>query len=404
MTDSLTGPGADPDADPPPPAPRRRRWLRWTAVIAACLVLLVAGAGWVLYERLNGNITTDDDTAELLRKYEAERPTVLVKGAQNILLIGSDDRRGRNGRYGRDLGTQRSDTAIVLHLSRKRDRATAVSIPRDLMVPIPHCERPGGKRQKAVFGQFNYAFEKAGAACAIRTVERLTGVRIDHHMIVDFDGFKRLVNAVGGVEVCLTAPMRDAKARVDLPAGRQTLDGERALGFVRARYALGNGSDTQRIARQQAFLSSLVRKVRGNGVLLNPTKLYPVLDAATSALTTDPGLNSLRDLYNLVRGVRDIPSDKVDFLTVPRRAYRHNAARDELVQPAADLLFARLREDRPVTSGQSTAEAADEVADNTGGKNGTKGDKATRKAAREARSVTLPGVAPTARGLCEKRR
>ncbi len=367
---------------------------------ASVLVLLVAGAGWVLYERLNGNITTDSDTAELLRKYEAERPTVLVKGAQNILLTGSDDRGGPNGRYGRDWSTQRSDTAIVLHLSRDRDRATAVSIPRDLMVRIPHCERPGGKRQRATFGQFNYAFEKAGAACTIRTVEQLTGVRIDHHMIVDFEGFKRLVNAVGGVQVRLAAPMRDAKARVDLPAGRQVLDGEQALDFVRARYTLGNGSDTQRIARQQAFMSSLVREVRSSGVLLNPTKLYPVLDAATSTLTTDPGLDSLRDLYNLVRGVREIPSDKVDFLTVPRRAFRHNAARDELVQPDADRLFAQLREDRPVTIRRSTVEAAD----NADGRKGTKVDKADISPGDTSPGAASPGPAPAARGLCEKRK
>lgn len=395
MTDS---PAAE--ADPPPSAPRRHHWLRWAAAACAVLVLLVSGAGWVLYERLNGNISTDTDTAELLRKYEAERPTVLVKGAQNILLIGSDDRGGRNGRYGRDVGTQRSDTTVVLHLSRQRDRATAVSIPRDLMVRIPHCERPGGKRQPAVFGQFNYAFEKAGAACTIRTVERLTGVRIDHHMIVDFDGFKKLVDAVGGVEVCLTAPMRDRKARVHLPAGRQVLDGEEALGFVRARYTLGNGSDTQRIARQQAFMSSLVRKVQGSGVLLNPTRLYPVLDAATSALTTDPGLDSLRDLYNLVRGVRDIPSNKVDFLTVPRRSFRHNTARDELVQPDADLLFAQLREDRPVTPGRSTVEAGD----NERRINGSKDGKAPDSPVRSPRSAATSADPPPARGLCEKRK
>ncbi|MER0247313.1 LCP family protein [Streptomyces sp. HSW2009] len=387
-----------PEADPPP-APRRH-WLRWAAIVCAVLVLLVSGVGWVLYQRLNGNITTDEDTAALLRKYESERPTVRVKGAQNILLIGSDDRAGRNGRYGRDVGTQRSDTTIVLHLSRDRDRATALSIPRDLMVQIPHCERPGGKRQQPVFGQFNYAFEKAGAACTIRTVEKLTGIRIDHHLIVDFDGFKRLVDAVGGVEMCLTAPVRDPRARVHLPAGRQVLNGEEALGFVRARYTLGNGSDTQRIARQQAFLSSLVHKVHDSGVLLNPTRLYPVLDAATSALTTDAGLNSLRDLYNLVRGVRGIPSDKVEFLTVPRRSFRENAARDELVQPAADLLFAQLREDRPVTSKQNTVEARGTI----GGANSTKDDKTGASQGKEARSGASSPASPPARGACGKRR
>ncbi|MBB5939092.1 LCP family protein [Streptomyces zagrosensis] len=386
--------------DAPLDAPRRHRWLRWTAVGAAALVLLVAGAGWVVYERLDGNITTDTDTAELLRKYEAERPTALVQGARNILLIGSDDRGGRNGRYGRDVGTQRSDTTILLHLSKDRDRATAVSIPRDLMVLIPHCERPGGQRQKAVFGQFNYAFEKAGASCTIRTVEQLTGVRINHHLIVDFDGFKKMINAVDGVEVCLATPMRDHKARVDLPAGHQVLNGEQALGFVRARYTLGNGSDTQRIARQQAFMSSLVRKMQGSGVLLNPTRLYPVLDAATSALTTDPGLDSLRDLYNLVRGVRNIPSDKVEFMTIPRRSYRHNVARDEIVQPDADRLFGQLREDRPVTPEESTVEAAN----NTQRMNAPKDDKADHTEGISPRTPASPTASPAARGLCEKRK
>jgi anionic cell wall polymer biosynthesis LytR-Cps2A-Psr (LCP) family protein len=179
-------------------------------------------------------------------------------------------------------------------------------------------------------------------------VEKLTDIRIDHHVVVDFHGFKKMVDAVDGVEVCLREPIDDRAAKLRLPAGHVTLNGEQALGYVRARKTLGDGSDTERMERQQRFLGALVNKVRSNDVLLNPVKLYPVLDAATSSLTTDPGLASLRGLYDLVRGLRDIPMEQVQFLTVPRESYAYDANRDQLVEPAADRLFERLRTDAPL--------------------------------------------------------
>ncbi|MEV7173724.1 LCP family protein [Streptomyces sp. NPDC090085] len=352
MTDSAGIPGGTGAAGggQPPPRNRRRRLLRWIGLGAVLLVLLGTAAGWWAYNTLDGNITEDSSAAAELERYERERPAHLATGAQNILLIGSDSRAGRgNAGYGEDKGTQRSDTTILLHLPRDRESATAVSIPRDLMTEIPSCLKPDGSRTAPSFAQFNWSFEWGGAACTIRTVEKLTGIRIDHHMVIDFAGFKRMVDAVGGVEVCLRQPVDDAQAKLRLPAGRQTLRGEQALGFVRARHSLGNGSDTERMQRQQQFLGSLVKKVQSNGVLLNPARLYPLLDAATSSLTTDPGLASLRNLYELVRGVRDIPTERITFLTVPRRPYGPNPNRDELVEPDAALLFRQLREDRSVT-------------------------------------------------------
>ncbi|MFK4066235.1 LCP family protein [Streptomyces sp. NPDC029674] len=328
---------------------RRHRWVRWTALGVAVLVLGAGGAGWVAYEKLNGNITKDTDAAAELARYDKERPTPLVQGAQNILLLGSDTRAGPvNSKYGRDPGTERSDTTILLHLAADRRSATAVSIPRDLMVEIPGCRRPDGSRSQPQFAQFNLAFAVGGTACAIRTVEKLTTIRVDHHMVVDFAGFKGMVDAVDGVQVCLRAPIDDSDAHVKLAPGLRTLNGEQALGFVRARKSLGNGSDTERMDRQQEFLAALVNKVQSNDVLLNPTKLYPVLDAATSSLTTDPALASLRGLYDLVRGMRNIPTERVQFLTVPRQSYTYDANRDELVEPAAEQLFTRLRSDAPV--------------------------------------------------------
>ncbi|QEU97583.1 LCP family protein [Streptomyces kanamyceticus] len=343
------GPGAGASPSGVGAVRRRRRWLRYGAIGVAVLVLAAGGVGWAAYQKLNGNITKDTDAAAELARYEKERPTPLVHDAQNILLIGSDTRAGRgNKKYGRDPGTQRSDTTILLHLAADRQSATAVSIPRDVMVDIPSCRRTDGSRTRAQFAQFNWAFEFGGTACTIRTIEKLTKIRVDHHMVVDFAGFKGMVDAVDGVQVCLRAPMNDTDAHVKLAAGKQTLNGEQALGYVRARKSLGNGSDTDRMDRQQEFLGALVNKVQSNDVLLNPAKLYPVLDAATSSLTTDPALASLRGLYELVRGMRNIPTERVQFLTVPRQSYSYDANRDELVEPAAEELFTRLRTDTPV--------------------------------------------------------
>ncbi|MER6393065.1 LCP family protein [Streptomyces sp. NPDC001523] len=351
MTDSAGIPGGTDAAGGPhrPPRGRRRRLLRRAGLGVAVLVLAGAAGGWWIYHKLDGNITEDTSAAAELERYERERPTHLANGSQNILLIGSDSRSGKgNAKYGPDRGTQRSDTVILLHLPADRKSAAAVSIPRDLMTDVPSCLKADGQRTREQLAQFNWAFEWGGAACTIRTVEKLTGIRIDHHMVVDFSGFKQMVDAVGGVEVCLGRPVNDTEAKLRLPAGRNLLRGEQALGFVRARHSLGNGSDTDRMERQQQFLGSLVNKVQSNGVLLNPTRLYPVLNAATSSVTTDPGLASLRGLYELVRGVRNIPTENITFLTVPRRPHPSNPNRDELVQPEAGRLFGQLRADKPL--------------------------------------------------------
>lgn len=405
----------DPDGAPPEPlgtyapgagssptgegvARRRRRWLRWTAMGAAGLVLVAGGAGWAVYKKLDSNITKDTDAAAELARYEKERPTPLVHDAQNILLIGSDTRSGQgNKKYGRDPGTQRSDTTILLHLAADRKSATAVSIPRDVMVDIPSCRKADGSRTRARFAQFNWAYQFGGTACTIRTIEKMSRIRVDHHMVVDFAGFKDMVDAVDGVQVCLKKPINDKDARLKLPAGKHTLNGEQSLGYVRARKSIGNGSDTDRMDRQQQFLAALVNKVQSNDVLLNPAKLYPVLDAATSSLTTDPALASLRGLYELVRGMRNIPTEQVQFLTVPRRSYVYDPNRDELVEPAADELFTRLRTDAPLQVTREKPETAprdaqadgyEDSEDADGSGSGEKPDDPSR----------TPSPAPTFRG------
>ncbi|WP_428934714.1 LCP family protein [Streptomyces sp. ACT015] len=337
----------------------RRRWALAGGTAAAVVALGAGGAGWLAYAKLSGNITPDRAAAAELARYAGQRPSPPVRGAQNILLIGSDSRAGHgNARYGRDGGSERSDTTILLHLSAGRRSATAVSLPRDLMVDVPGCRRRDDSRSEPAFTMFNSAFATGGSACTIRTVEKLTGIRVDHHVVVDFQGFRKMVDAVDGVRLCLPAPIHDTAARLKLPAGRVTLDGEQALGYVRARKSLGDGSDTERMDRQQRFLGALVNKVQSNGVLLNPVRLYPVLDAATSSLTTDPGLANLRGLYDLVRGLHDIPTEQVRFLTVPRESYVNDSNRDQLVESEARKLFDRLRRDAPVTVARKAPHSA----------------------------------------------
>ncbi|WP_188307865.1 LCP family protein [Streptomyces sp. CBMA123] len=364
----------------PPSAPgrprRRRRWLMITAGAVAFLLVATGALLWIAYRKLDGNIRTDAATDQLLAKLEGERPsrTAGAKGAENILLIGSDDRSGANSSYGGAAGTQRSDTTILVHLAADRKHVTAVSVPRDVMVTVPSCEKPDGSRSKPGTMQFNWAFELGGPACSIRAVEQLTGIRIDHYVILDFSGFKTMVDAIGGVEVCVPQPIHDKDARLDLPAGRQVLHGEQALGYVRARESLGDGSDTQRMGRQQQFLASLIRKVQSQGVLLNPGKLWPVLDAATSSVKADGGLSSLGALYDLTQDLRGIPSPDVVFLTAPRRPYRYDSDRDEFVQPQTAQLFDALRNDRPVAVRPPGSTPAPDAGASPGAVSGTGSD------------------------------
>ncbi|GAA2614812.1 LCP family protein [Streptomyces tubercidicus] len=388
-------PAGGPGRDGPGP-PHRRHWRRLAAVALAGFVLAGGGIGWAVYAKLNGNIQTDSATERELRKWESERPPAGPPNAENVLLIGSDSRKGGNGKYGHSRG-QRSDTTMLLHLAADRKSATAVSIPRDLMVEVPHCLRADGTETEPRPDQFNAAFAAGGPACAIRTAEKLTGIRIDHYLIIDFVGFTKMVDAVDGVEVCLPRPVHDPEAHLTLPAGRQTLHGEDALGYVRARKSLGNGSDTQRMERQQRFLAALVKKVQSNGVLLNPTRLYPVLDAATSSLTTDTALASLKGLYELVRSTRRIPTDRIQFMTVPRQEYHLDPNRDELRQPDAGRLFAQLHSDLPVAVRPPQNAGEEPVRTGNGSSDGRPDSPS---APSPSSGPTFPGTTAE-RGICE---
>jgi LCP family protein required for cell wall assembly len=326
-----------------------------TALLVTFAVLLVTGSvgAFVAYYKINNNINSQDLSGLLSGE---DRPEPIAEGEKkpsNILLIGSDQRQGEQATR---IQGARSDTTILLHLAADRKSAVLVSIPRDSIVDIPACKRPDGSRTIAQRARFNSAYSLAGPACTIRTVEKITDVRIDHHVVIDFRGFKNMVDALDGVEICLPERVDDDKSSLHLDAGRQTVRGKDALAYVRTRYQLGNGSDLGRIDRQQAFLSSMVKKVSSNGLLLRPDRLLSFLDAATKSITTDPGLASLNDLRKLAQSVKDMDTDAVTFVTVPNEPNPADRGNTVLIKEAeANALWSSIRFDRPLPGKEKKA-------------------------------------------------
>ncbi|MER5551560.1 LCP family protein [Streptomyces sp. NPDC002793] len=291
----------------------------WTGGALAVLFLATAGAGAWVYQGLDGNI----GSADVDDKLGGDRPVNLSPGSKNILVVGSDSRDGDNAKYGKDLDTMQSDTLMVMHLSADREWATVVSLPRDSWVSLPACDRGNGTTSGPGYSKINAAFATGGAsgdvsgaaACTIKAVEQSTGLRIDHFMSVDFQGFKGMVNALDGIEVCPETAIHDEKAHLDMEAGCQTVKDEDALGYVRTRYSVGDGSDLGRIGRQQEFMQALAAKAQQK--LTDPTALYDFLDSVTKSLTTDERLAGIKPLTGLANEIKSIPSDRLTFLTVP---------------------------------------------------------------------------------------
>jgi LCP family protein required for cell wall assembly len=327
-----------------------------TALVVTFSLLAVTGtaSALVAYYKLNGNITKDDVNGLLGtdRPKKVENPDAPSE-PENILLIGSDKRKPKN--VTADNAGQRSDTTILLHLAADRKSAVLVSIPRDTIVDIPLCKQHDGSTVPAQPAtMFNAAFSAAGAACTIKTVEKLTKIRIDHHVVIDFGGFKDMVNALGGVKICLPQSVNDPDSHLVLSKGEHTVHGYQALAYVRTRHGLGNGSDIQRIDRQQAFLGSMISKIKSKGLLLRPDRLLSFLGAATNSITTDPGLGSLNALRKLAQDVKAIDTKNVTFLTAPNEPYALDPNRVQL-KPSASTVWNALRYDQPLPGKKKTS-------------------------------------------------
>ncbi|WP_344057018.1 LCP family protein, partial [Sphaerisporangium rubeum] len=325
---------------------KRGRVLAWISIALTVVLVGVSLGGYTLYRSLLGNLRTQDVSGGL----NANRP-VNTTGALNVLLVGSDTRAGDNKRYGQHMENEgeRTDTIILLHVSPNRDKATLISFPRDSMVQIPACKN--ARTKVAIpprLDMINSAFNEGGMACTINTIEANTNIRIDHFIKVDFTGFKNIVDALGGIQICVPQAVSDKKAKLELRAGKQIVRGETALAYVRARYQLGDGSDISRIKRQQIFLSQVAKKATSGDTLTNPGKLIALITAAAQSVVMDPQLD-VDTLVQIAQSARSLTATGVKFVTVPWEPYPTDKNRVQWKQPDAGRLFESLRNDIEVT-------------------------------------------------------
>jgi len=309
----------------------------------ALLLMVVSTVAVVAYKRLEGNIGTENFLA-------GPRPTPEVTGPINVLVMGSDTREGANGKgIGGDTPGL-SDTTILLHLSANRRFAYGISLPRDAMVERPACPRKNGNgTDPGGMTQFNAAYAIGGPACTVKTVEQLTGIRINHFVVVDFVGFRAMVNAINGVTVCVPEAVNDTVGHIKLPAGTYKVNGQQALDYVRVRHDLGAPTgDIGRMKRQQTFISAMITKVVSAGTLANPVRLLKFLDAATNSLTTDPGFANLKELASLGNSLKNIGLDHVKFITVPWEPWAQDPNRVAW-KPEATQLWRLVRRDKQLT-------------------------------------------------------
>ena len=278
--------------------------------------------------------------------------------AMNYLLVGSDTREGlskaelkafRVGSVATAAG-KRSDTMLLVHISKARDKAVMISIPRDTFALIPEHTSKTGKLIPAVYSKINSSFNWGGAPLLIQTIEEMTELKIDHYIEINFAGFARIVDSIGGVEICTKKNINDPKSHLVLEAGVHTLNGIESLKYVRTREFDGMG-DIGRMQRQQAFMSAVLRKATSAGVLLNPVTMASFINSALSAVTTDSELKN-SDLIALAKQMKSLSTSSVRTLTVPLsdlNYYSNGVTSAVLWDPVlAPQLWTRLREDQAV--------------------------------------------------------
>ena len=284
----------------------------------------ISAISWAGLGRITAAIPRVDAFAGLENRPKKESSAV------NYLIVGSDTREGLSREEikrlkvgGTDVAAgKRSDTMLLIHISKKRDKAAIISIPRDSYALIPEHNNSQGKVIPAAYSKINSAYNWGGAPLLIETLESMSDLRIDHYVELNFVGFVRMVDALGGVEICTKKDIDDPKSHLTLPAGTHVLDGVDSLKFVRTRVFDGLG-DLGRMKRQQEFASAMLRKATSAGVLLNPVKMVDFINSALDSVVTDEGL-SQGDLLTLGKQLRNLSASNVRTLTIPLKYYNYN--------------------------------------------------------------------------------
>ncbi len=304
-------------------------------VILATLLALALGTGVsvvIVYNHWNGNL----DRISLGEQLK-DRPEKPDGEALNILVMGSDTREGQgNNVDGMKLNGERSDTTIMIHLSANRKFAYGISIPRDTLVDRPECyEEDGTTIPAAKNVMWNEAFSVGGPACTIQQFEQLSGIRVDNYMVIDFRGFKDMVNAIDGVEVCIPEDIYDTEHDITLEAGTREIKDDEALSYVRVRYTVGDGTDPNRIRRQQAFMAAMANKAVSAGMLARPDRIVGFMNALTGSIQTD--FENIAEIAKIGGTFQGIGLKKVKFVTTPWEYSTAEEGRVEWTSEVEDL-------------------------------------------------------------------
>ena len=324
---------------------KRGKIIRWTSIgVATVLVGATLSAYFLLQSKLH-RITH-------IAKIDAANRPHRYTDSLNVLLLGTDSRHGHNAVLGGHGGCNCSDTILLVHISPGRGKVTVVSIPRDTMVPTYACSPwnglPGQVADTTALERINGTLSNGGPECARETVEQQSGVFIDDVLELDFTGFEQMINDVGGVNICVpfnihtTVSIGGGGTNLTLAAGRHHIWGREALKFWRTRENLADGSDIDRIARDQYFLAQLAKGVLHSGLLHSPVKLYRVFGDVAGNLVTDAGDS---DLLHIATSLSSVKLANIQFLTAPWVTYPYDPNEVEFEQPQADALFYALAHD-----------------------------------------------------------
>ncbi|MGQ4600237.1 LCP family glycopolymer transferase [Nocardia sp. R6R-6] len=350
-------------------AARRRRNKRLSTIgrsvvaVVAVLVLLATGGGWSYLRSTNNSFTQvsalDDNPDDVI-------DSNAQLGDENYLLVGTDTRAGANGQLGagtlNDAEGSRADTTMLVHIPKARNRVVVVSFPRDLDVTRPQCNGWDNDKSaytnetfpSAIGDKLNAVYALGGPKCLVTTIQRLTGSTINHFIGIDFAGFEAMVDQIGGVEVCAARPVVDGVLGTVIEhPGKQRINGETALAYVRARHVSGEErSDYDRINRQQRFLASLLRGALSSKVLFDPGKLNGFITAFREH-TWVHKVDS-NDLLMLGRSLQKVDAGAVTFITVPTAgttAYGNEIPRESDIK----AIFKAIRDDQPLPGEKPTA-------------------------------------------------
>jgi LCP family protein required for cell wall assembly len=318
---------------------RTHRIIRWTAIGVTVLLVAATLGGYAVYEHLDANLNVVSITGI------KNQPPPSARGVENILILGSQTRNGQSGghaEFGTDPNTNLSDNIILFHLNATHTRATVVSIPRDTLVYEPACGSVPAIAQAIIDGAMN----QGGPACAVATVDALTGIRVDHFLRFTFNSFRDMIDAVGGVQVCLKQPVDDPDSHLKLAAGKHDITGNEALEFVRTRHGVSDGGDLGRIELQQEFISSLMQKVEHENLLADPVTLLKLANVATKDVTVDTGLGSVSALLKQAYGMKSLKTGDVTFVTMPTIVDQADSNRLLPEYPEDDIIWQMLKNDQ----------------------------------------------------------